>query len=64
MVVVKKREKEGFEVLLRRFNREVQQDGVLSEVKKRRFFEKKISRRKIRESARRKAIRFAKKYDY
>jgi len=64
LVVVKKREKEGFEVLLRRFNREVQQDGVLSEVKKRRFFEKKPSRRKIREAARRKTARLIQKYDY
>ena len=62
MVKVKKREKEGFEVLLRRFNREVQQEGVLSEVKKRRFFEKRASRRKIREAAQRKSERLSKKF--
>ena len=54
---VKRRENEGFEVLMRRFFREVQQSGVLTEIKKRRYFEKDISREKKRESARRKAAR-------
>ncbi|PIP21620.1 MAG: 30S ribosomal protein S21, partial [Candidatus Nealsonbacteria bacterium CG23_combo_of_CG06-09_8_20_14_all_40_13] len=35
---------EPFEVILRKFFREVQQSKILSEVKKRRFREKKISR--------------------
>lgn len=54
---IKRREKEGFEVLLRRFFREIQQSGILSEAKKRRFFEKDPSRTKIRQSALRKARR-------
>ncbi len=49
--------REGFEVMLRRFFREVQQSGILSEVKKRRFREKAFSRNKRREIATRKAIR-------
>jgi len=49
--------REGFEVMLRRFFREVQQSGILSEVKKRRFHEKPLSRGKKREIATRKAAR-------
>lgn len=52
-----KREKsENFDVLLRRFFRDVQQSGILTEIKKRRFHSKDISRDKRRISARRKAI--------
>ncbi|MDO8513237.1 MAG: 30S ribosomal protein S21 [bacterium] len=54
---VKRKDKEGFEVLLRRFFRDVQQSGVLTEIKKRRYFTKDASRVKKRETARRKAIR-------
>lgn len=36
--------KEPFEVILRRFNREVMQSGLMTEVKKRRFREKDLSR--------------------
>lgn len=49
--------KEGFEVMLRRFFRDVQQSGILSEVKKRRFRENELSRGKRREIATRKAAR-------
>lgn len=45
----------GFEVLLRRFFREVQQSRILSEAKKRRFHDKDISRTEKRAIARRKA---------
>jgi len=45
----------GFEVLLRRFFREVQQSRILSEAKKRRFFSKDITRKEKREIARHKA---------
>jgi small subunit ribosomal protein S21 len=54
---VEAKEGESFDVLLRRFFRDVQQSGILSEIKRRRFFEKEISRRKRRESARRKVER-------
>jgi len=46
---------ESFEVTLRRFFRDVQQSGILTEIKKRRFRDKEISREKRRVSARRKA---------
>lgn len=49
--------REGFEVMLRRFFRDVQQSGILSEAKKRRFHEKPLSRGKKREIATRKAAR-------
>lgn len=46
---------ESFEVTLRRFFRDVQQSGILTEIKKRRFRDKEVSREKKRASARRKA---------
>jgi ribosomal protein S21 len=48
---------EPFEVMLRRFFRDIQQSGILTEIKKRRFRERELSREQIRESARRKAVR-------
>jgi len=48
---------EPFEVMLRKFFREVQQSGILTEIKKRRFRSKELTREQIRESARRKATR-------
>lgn len=51
------RNEEPFEVKMRRFFRDVQQSGVLTEIKKRRFHDKKFSRKILREAARRKAIR-------
>lgn len=61
---VKRKEKEGFEVLLRRFFRDVQQSGVLTEIKKRRYFTKDVSRVKKRDTARRKAQRKRVKQGY
>lgn len=46
---------ENFEVTLRRFFRDVQQSGILTEIKKRKYRDKDISRAKRRVSARRKA---------
>lgn len=56
--------KEGFESLLRRFFRDVQQSGILTEAKKRRYFSKDISRRAKREIASRKAARKRAKRGY
>jgi len=44
---------ESFESLLRRFNKRVQQDGILSEIRHREFFEKPSVKRKRKEAARR-----------
>jgi len=53
---------ENFDVMLRRFFRDVQQSGILTEIKKRRFRAKDVSRVKKRVAARRKAeIRRAKR---
>lgn len=51
MIEVKKKGDEKFEVLLRRFNREVQQSGILTVAKKRRYFEKEPNRLLRRKSA-------------
>ena len=46
-------EKESFESLLRRFNKKVQQNGILSEIRRREYFEKPSIRRKKKEAAKR-----------
>ncbi len=55
MVEVKKKEGESFESLLRRFNRKIQQSGVLVRARKIRFYEPPKSRRLMREDARRRS---------
>jgi small subunit ribosomal protein S21 len=55
-------ENESFESLLRRFNKRVQQEGVLSELRRREFFEKPSIKRKRKEAAKmRKSTRPARK---
>ena len=44
---------ESFESLLRRFTRKVQQDGVLSEIRHRGYFEKSSVKRKRKAAAKR-----------
>ncbi|QQS23035.1 30S ribosomal protein S21 [bacterium] len=44
MVEVKRKENESFDSLLRRFNRKIQQSGVLVRARKTRFFEPEKSR--------------------
>jgi len=57
---VKAGDNESFESLLKRFNKRVQQDGVLAEIRHREFFEKKSIKRKRKEAAkRRKSARAA-----
>lgn len=46
-------ENESFEEMLRRFNRKVQQDGILSEIRRREYYEKPSVRRKKKEAAKR-----------
>lgn len=57
MIEVKKKGSERFESMLRRFNREVQQSGILTLSKKNRFFEKDPNRSLRRASAVRKSAR-------
>lgn len=44
---------ESFESLLRRFNKKVQQDGVLAEYRRREYFEKPSVKRKKKAAAKR-----------
>lgn len=56
MVEVKKKDNESFENLLRRFNRKIQQSGVLIRARKTRYFEPRKSRNLVRVAARRRAV--------
>lgn len=58
---VSRKPSESFENLMRRFNRKVQQSGVLTDVKKRQHFEKGPSKKELRDTAIRKAARKAQK---
>ena len=46
-------ENESFESLIKRFNKKVQQEGVLSEVRRRKHYEKPSVKRKRKEAAKR-----------
>ncbi|MFC1902460.1 30S ribosomal protein S21 [Chloroflexota bacterium] len=46
-------DKESFESLLKRFNKSVQQSGILSEMRRREHFEKPSIKRKRKEAAKR-----------
>ena len=50
-------EDEPFEVALKRFNKRVQQDGILSEARKREHYEKPSVKRKRKEAARLRKLR-------
>ncbi len=53
MSEVKVGENESFETALKRFNRKIQQDGVLAEARRREHYEKPSMQRKRKEAARR-----------
>lgn len=56
MAEVKASENESFDSLLKRFNRRVQQDGILSELRRREHYEKPSVRRKRKRAARRRSV--------
>lgn len=56
MVEVKKKDGESFESLLRRFSKKTLQSGRLLQAKKIKFYQKPKSKRKIRESAKRREV--------
>ena len=56
MIEVKKKGEEKFDVMLRRFNREVQQSGILTVAKTKRYHEKELNRGERRKSAVRKNV--------
>lgn len=51
MVEVRRKEKETFGAMLRRFTRRVQLSGVLKTTRKRRFFTKSLTKNKKKEAA-------------
>jgi ribosomal protein S21 len=55
--VIRKDDKESLENLIRRFNKKVQQSGVLGVARRKQYFEKPLSKREAREIAIRKRIR-------
>ena len=62
MTEVKTGDKESFESLLKRFNKRVQQSGILAQVRRREHFEKPSVKRKRKEAAsRRKTARALRK---
>ncbi len=44
-------ENESFDSMLKRFNRKVQEDGILSEMRRREYFEKPSAKQKRKEAA-------------
>ena len=49
-------EEESFDSLLRRFNKKVQQHGILSELRRREHYEKPSIRRKRKRAANRRSV--------
>ncbi|HEX4922503.1 MAG: 30S ribosomal protein S21 [Bdellovibrionia bacterium] len=65
MALVKIREGEGFEGALRRFKKQVEKSGILSELKKREHYEKPSVRKKKKSiAARKRLLKKQKKSDY
>lgn len=54
---VTRKDNESLENLLRRFNRKIIQSGILTQARKKQFFEKPLSKKEQREIAIRKRIR-------
>lgn len=54
-VEVQKRDNESSESLIRRFSRKVQQSGVLLQARKVRYYERKKSKKRVREEAQRRS---------
>ena len=60
MSEVKIGEHDSFETALKRFNRKIQQDGVLAESRRRRHYEKPSAKRKRKAEARKRRARKSK----
>lgn len=56
MTIVRAQAGEPVEVLIRKFNKKVQSDGILNELKKREFYEKPSVARKREEKERRRLM--------
>jgi small subunit ribosomal protein S21 len=57
MIEIRVKDSENFEAALRRFKKEVQQSGVLSEMRRREHYEKPSVKRKLKILAARKKAR-------
>ena len=57
MSEVKIGDNESFEAALKRFNRKIQQDGILAEARRREHYEKPIVKRKKKEAAKKRKAR-------
>ena len=57
MSEVKIGDNESFEAALKRFNRKIQQDGILSEARRRRHYEAPSAKRKRKAEARKRKAR-------
>ena len=63
MVTVRAGDNESFDSLFKRFNKRVQQNRILAEVRRREYYEKpSIKRKRKRASKRRKTARALKRY--
>ena len=63
MTDVRISDNQSFDSLLKRFNKKVQQAGILSEMRRREYFEKPSIKRKRKEAAkRRKSAKAPRKY--
>jgi small subunit ribosomal protein S21 len=63
MTGIKVNEDEPFEIALRRFKKQCEKAGILSEVKKRQYYEKpSIKRKKKSIAARKRAIKTTRRY--
>ncbi|HYK83819.1 MAG TPA: 30S ribosomal protein S21 [Ktedonobacteraceae bacterium] len=56
MSEVKVGDHESFETALKRFNRKIQQDGILAEARRREHYEKPSVKRKRKEAAKRRKM--------
>lgn len=63
-MAVRRKGKEPSDVIIRKFNREVQISGILTDVKKRRYHFKDVSRKLKRQAAKRKYARKIEKRGY
>ncbi len=59
MSEVKIGDNESFEAALKRFNRKIQQDGILAEARRREHYEKPSVKRKKKEAAKKRKARKA-----
>lgn len=64
MSTAEKDQTPSVEVVLRRFFREIQQADIMTEIKRRRFFEKKMSRNSRRTVARERLKRQNNRFSY